>query len=98
MVKAPALALALVMLLMLCFGLSPAFACPPDGTECRECILDRMKYGCPNCVPILRCMARCLWSGTSRSKCVKKCDCGGGDPTLQYCKKCMSRCKCSCTA
>ncbi|TYI04335.1 hypothetical protein ES332_A10G010000v1 [Gossypium tomentosum] len=30
------------------------------------------------------------------STCISRCD--GGKPTLSDCKKCMSRCKCSCVA
>ncbi|KAJ4826693.1 hypothetical protein Tsubulata_030019 [Turnera subulata] len=87
------------MLLMLwLLMVSPILACPSDGSGCKNCIVEQMKYGCPKCVPVLRCMARCLWGGTARSKCIKVCDCGGGQPTLSDCKKCMSRCKCSCVA
>ncbi|KAK6269116.1 hypothetical protein QUC31_013276 [Theobroma cacao] len=96
--KLPTLALALMMLLMLCSMASPALACPSNGSGCKACILDQMKYGCPSCVPLIRCMARCLWGGTSRSKCISRCDCNGGKPRLSDCKKCMSRCKCSCVA
>ncbi|XP_062014824.1 uncharacterized protein LOC133731477 [Rosa rugosa] len=71
-------------------------SCPAKGGECRSCIVNQMKFVCPRCVPILRCMARCLWGGSSRMNCVKKCDCGGGNPKLSDCKKCMARCKCSC--
>ncbi|KAK9089799.1 hypothetical protein Scep_028881 [Stephania cephalantha] len=74
-------------------------ACGHQRTNngCKDCISEQMKYDCPSCVPILRCAARCLWSGSSQAKCVKKCDCGGGKPRLLDCKKCMVRCKCSCT-
>ncbi|KAK9091955.1 hypothetical protein Syun_026866 [Stephania yunnanensis] len=59
---------------------------------CKDCVSEQMKYSCPFCVPILRCAARCLWSGSSQAKCVKKCDCGGGkQPRLLDCKKCMVR-------
>ncbi|XP_050368194.1 uncharacterized protein LOC126786415 [Argentina anserina] len=71
-------------------------SCPANGGECRTCIVNQMKFGCPTCVPILRCMARCLWGGSSRMNCTKKCDCGGGTPKPSDCKKCMARCKCSC--
>ncbi|KAJ8770458.1 hypothetical protein K2173_017949 [Erythroxylum novogranatense] len=91
--------LAVTVLLMLwLLVVSPVLSCPPDGSECKNCIAEQMKYGCPKCVPILRCMARCLWGGSSRSKCSKKCECNGGNPTLAQCKKCMFRCKCSCVA
>ncbi|GLT41357.1 hypothetical protein SLA2020_154280 [Shorea laevis] len=96
--KLPSLALGLLLLLMLWFMIPPGMACPSDGSGCKECIVNQMKYGCPSCVPLLRCMARCLWSGTCRSDCIKRCDCGGGKPSLSECKKCMSRCKCSCMA
>lgn len=79
--------------------ISPATGCPSDGGRgCKTCIVNQMKFGCPTCVPILRCMARCLWGGSSRPNCVKKCDCGGGNPKLSDCKRCMSHCKCSCMA
>nr|DAD20330.1 TPA_asm: hypothetical protein HUJ06_021793 [Nelumbo nucifera] len=74
-------------------------ACPSskNGKEnCRDCIVGRMKYECPACEPILRCMAMCLWDGTSRSLCVKRCDCRGGKPSPSDCKRCMAPCKCSC--
>uniref|UniRef100_A0A7N0UHV8 Uncharacterized protein n=1 Tax=Kalanchoe fedtschenkoi TaxID=63787 RepID=A0A7N0UHV8_KALFE len=74
-------------------GVSPG---KKTGKECRTCIVDQLKFGCPKCVPLLRCMARCLWSGTARDKCGKRCDCGGAKPGLGECKRCMSRCKCSC--
>ncbi|CAN0890779.1 hypothetical protein LINGRAHAP2_LOCUS16617 [Linum grandiflorum] len=41
-------------------------------------------------------MARCLWGGGAQSKCIRRCDCGGGKPSLMECKACMGRCKCSC--
>ncbi|CAM8903107.1 unnamed protein product [Rhodiola kirilowii] len=66
------------------------------GKECRTCIVNQMKFGCPKCVPLLRCMARCLWNGTARNKCSNRCDCNGGKPSLGECKSCMSKCKCSC--
>ncbi|XP_031279138.1 uncharacterized protein LOC116137581 [Pistacia vera] len=78
--------------------MSPALACQSDRGECKDCVVDQMKYGCPKCVPLIHCMARCLWGGSSRAKCVNKCDCNGAKPRLSDCKKCMSRCKCSCVA
>ncbi|KAL6197697.1 hypothetical protein ACLB2K_033303 [Fragaria x ananassa] len=97
----------LLMLLLLCPTVfaevlaNPASGCgcgtcPANDGECTSCIVNQMKFGCPKCVPILRCMARCLWGGTSRMNCIKKCDCGGGTPKLSDCKRCMARCKCSC--
>uniref|UniRef100_A0A6N2K1W1 Uncharacterized protein n=1 Tax=Salix viminalis TaxID=40686 RepID=A0A6N2K1W1_SALVM len=98
----------LMMLLMFSSMISPALAScssggsgtkgsggtkPSDGGGCKDCHQMRC---CPTCVPILHCMARCLWGGSSRSKCITRCDCDGGKPTLSDCKKCMSRCKCSC--
>ncbi|KAL9159731.1 hypothetical protein ABFS82_08G153900 [Erythranthe guttata] len=77
---------------------SPAAGCPSDGSQCKSCIMNRMKTGCPGCVPIMQCMARCLWGGASRPNCTKKCDCSGGYPRLADCKKCLSQCKCSCVA
>ncbi|CAL1352161.1 unnamed protein product [Linum trigynum] len=66
------------------------------GSGCKQCVVEQLQYGCPKCTPILRCMARCLWGGAAKSRCVEKCDCGGGKPTLADCRGCMSRCKCSC--
>lgn len=75
-------------------------ACSDDdtATDCKGCILNRMKYDCPSCVRTLRCMAKCLWAGTPRIKCTKRCDCNEGYPRLSDCKKCMSKCKCSCVS
>ncbi|KAL5838777.1 hypothetical protein ACOSQ3_015946 [Xanthoceras sorbifolium] len=102
--KTLALVVSMMMLLMISFSMvSPALGCPPttakkDRSGCKNCVVDQMRYGCPSCVPLLHCMARCLWGGTSRTKCIQKCDCNGGKPKLSDCKKCMSRCKCSCVA
>ncbi|XP_010646203.1 uncharacterized protein LOC104878122 [Vitis vinifera] len=92
--------MAAVLMLQLVFWLtiSPALSCPSDGSECKDCIVNQMRNVCPSCAPVLSCMARCLWGGASKSKCVKRCDCYGGKPRLSDCKKCMSRCKCSCEA
>ncbi|XP_059437039.1 uncharacterized protein LOC132170163 [Corylus avellana] len=92
------LALVSMMLLMIWPAISPAQACQANGGECRVCIVDQLKFGCPSCVPAIRCMAGCLWGGRPRSVCVKRCDCYGGSPKLSDCKKCLSRCKCSCAA
>ncbi|KAF6144982.1 hypothetical protein GIB67_013333 [Kingdonia uniflora] len=86
----------IVAMLLLNIVPSPSFACPSKGNGCKNCISDQMKYSCPSCVPILQCMSKCLWGGSSQSKCIKKCDCDGGKPRLSDCKKCMGRCKCSC--
>ncbi|KAK2652938.1 hypothetical protein Ddye_012794 [Dipteronia dyeriana] len=94
-----------IMVLMVVFSSVPpamSLSCSPktkNRSGCKDCVADQMKYGCPACVPLLHCMARCLWGGTSRTKCIQKCDCNGigGKPKLSDCKKCMSRCKCSCT-
>ncbi|XP_059663332.1 uncharacterized protein LOC132309002 [Cornus florida] len=85
------------VLLLMWVMTTPVFGCPSDGSQCRNCVLDKFKNSCPPCAPILRCMARCLWGGKSRSKCIKKCDCNGGYPTLSDCRKCMAKCKCSCS-
>ncbi|KAL5769243.1 hypothetical protein ACOSP7_015803 [Xanthoceras sorbifolium] len=61
-----------------------------DRSGCKDCVANQMRYGCPSCVPLLHRMAR--------TKCIQKCDCNGGKPKLSDCKKCMSRCKCSCVA
>ncbi|KAI3466521.1 hypothetical protein Pfo_023184 [Paulownia fortunei] len=87
-----------VLMLILWEMTLPSLGCPTDGSQCRNCIMNQMKSGCPGCVPIMQCMARCLWAGTSRSSCIKKCDCNGGYPRLTDCKKCLSQCKCSCSA
>ncbi|XP_021895146.1 uncharacterized protein LOC110812633 [Carica papaya] len=94
--KLSTVSLALLMLLSLWLMISPASACPPDRSGCKGCIVDQMKYACPSCVPLLRCMAKCLWGGSSRPKCIKRCDCNAGKPRLSDCKQCMLRCKCSC--
>ncbi|CAI9086895.1 OLC1v1020818C1 [Oldenlandia corymbosa var. corymbosa] len=75
-------------------------ACPSydNGSGCSKCLANRFKNSCPACVPIMRCMARCLWRGTSRNLCVKKCDCNSDYPKLLDCKKCLSQCKCSCSS
>ncbi|CAA0836516.1 Unknown protein [Striga hermonthica] len=89
----PKLSVALAMLLM--FADSSVFStgCPSDGSQCRNCIVNRLKTECPGCAPIMQCMAKCLWAGSSRPKCVKKCDCNiGGYPRLADCKKCLFQC------
>ncbi|KAE8715147.1 BAG family molecular chaperone regulator 5 [Hibiscus syriacus] len=104
--KLNSLALGMVILLMLWSSMAtPALGCSSNGSGggsnkngCKDCLVDQMKYGCPRCVPLLRCMARCMWGGASRSRCINRCDCNGGKPSLSDCKKCMSRCKCSCVA
>ncbi|KAL0310765.1 UNVERIFIED_CONTAM: hypothetical protein Sangu_2371200 [Sesamum angustifolium] len=88
----------LLLILMSATALPNCLGCPADGSHCRNCIVNQMKTGCPGCVPIMQCMARCLWSGSSRSNCIKKCDCNGGYPRLADCRKCLSQCKCSCSA
>ncbi|KAK4788843.1 hypothetical protein SAY86_020162 [Trapa natans] len=44
------------------------------GRKCGECITVQMKFWCPSCSPILKCMAWCLWGGKSRWQCTKRCD------------------------
>ncbi|XP_019265114.1 PREDICTED: uncharacterized protein LOC109242719 [Nicotiana attenuata] len=88
----------LLMLMIVCEMTSPSFGCPTDGDGCRNCIVNHMKVDCPKCAPIMRCMAKCLWGGTSRTKCTKKCDCKGVYPRLSDCKNCLSQCKCSCSS
>uniref|UniRef100_A0A7N0UG54 Uncharacterized protein n=1 Tax=Kalanchoe fedtschenkoi TaxID=63787 RepID=A0A7N0UG54_KALFE len=68
------------------------------GKECRTCIVNQLKFGCTKCAPLLRCMAQCLWNGTARDECSKRCDYKGGQPSLGECKRCISMCKCSCGA
>ncbi|WCJ32075.1 hypothetical protein M5689_013519 [Euphorbia peplus] len=77
-----------------------AAVCSSRGgrSACKQCVGNQMKHGCPSCAPMLQCMGRCLWGGSSKSKCIKKCDRGGAMLTLSDCKKCMSTCKCSCVA
>ncbi|KAL4628195.1 uncharacterized protein LOC142635633 [Castanea sativa] len=86
----------LQLLLILWLVISPVVACPTYGRDCKSCIRNELKFSCPPCAPILRCMARCLWGGNSRYDCVKRCDCNTGYPTLADCKRCMLKCKCSC--
>ncbi|GMY36723.1 hypothetical protein FCV25MIE_31965 [Fagus crenata] len=85
-----------MMLLMIWLVISPVLACPPNGGQCKVCIVNQMKFGCPSCAPLLRCMAQCLWGGSSRYICVNRCNCNTGYPNLSACKTCMSKCKCSC--
>ncbi|GMI93272.1 hypothetical protein HRI_002996500 [Hibiscus trionum] len=99
--KQPTFAPAMVLLLVVIWSMSsPALACPSkgDGNGCKDCVVEQMSYGCPSCVPLIRCMARCLWGGAARSDCMNRCECNDGKPTLSDCKKCLSRCKCSCVA
>ncbi|KAG4177931.1 hypothetical protein ERO13_A10G009400v2 [Gossypium hirsutum] len=86
----------LVTMMLSSMGSITAIACPSNGNGCKDCIVEQIRYSCPSCVPLIRCMARCLWGGAARSTCISRCD--GGKPTLSDCKKCMSRCKCSCVA
>uniref|UniRef100_A0A803M1N4 Uncharacterized protein n=1 Tax=Chenopodium quinoa TaxID=63459 RepID=A0A803M1N4_CHEQI len=86
----------LVALLISWLAILPASACSNDSSDCKDCILRRMKYDCPSCTTALRCMAKCLWAGTSKTKCIKRCDCNDKYPKLSDCKKCMSKCRCSC--
>lgn len=90
--------MAVLLLFSLFVAIMQAQAYRSGGTECSECISERMKYGCPSCTPVLKCMARCLWGGRSRALCMKMCDCSsnGGKVRLNNCKKCMSKCRCSC--
>ncbi|KAK4721016.1 hypothetical protein R3W88_011249 [Solanum pinnatisectum] len=89
----------LIILIIVCdIIILPGFGCPTDGNGCRNCIVNHIKIDCPKCAPIMRCMAKCLWYGTSRSKCINKCDCKGTYPRLSDCKNCLSQCKCSCSS
>ncbi|KAL8091163.1 hypothetical protein AgCh_040317 [Apium graveolens] len=89
---------AVYMLLMFLLIInSPALGCYSDRSGCSGCIAKRFKSRCPPCQQIMRCMAQCLWDGTSQSKCIKKCDCNGGYPKVSDCKKCLAKCKCSCS-
>ncbi|KAK7245941.1 hypothetical protein RIF29_40795 [Crotalaria pallida] len=86
-----------VLLIMLVMVTSPVLGCTPtDGRGCKDCIVNQMRNGCPACMSILHCMARCLWGANSRSSCINKCKCNNGYPTISDCKRCMSQCKCSC--
>ncbi|CAN8305434.1 unnamed protein product [Cochlearia groenlandica] len=72
---------------------------PSSRNSCKTCISEQMKYTCPKCVPVLRCMARCLWGGVTQMKCTATCGCDtAAKPSLVECKRCVSRCKCSCAA
>ncbi|XP_030553022.1 uncharacterized protein LOC115757069 [Rhodamnia argentea] len=94
----PALAPLLMLVLWLLMVPPQATACPSDGGACRDCIVDQLSHCCPSCGPVLRCMGRCLWGGSSQVQCTRRCNCDGGTPKLSNCKKCMSKCKCSCMA
>ncbi|KAK7851560.1 hypothetical protein CFP56_041710 [Quercus suber] len=59
-------ALVSMVLLMIWLVISPVVACPTYGRDCKSCIRNELKFSCPPCAPILRCMARCLWGGNSR--------------------------------
>ncbi|WOL19470.1 hypothetical protein Cni_G28268 [Canna indica] len=87
-----------VAVLLLLLQAADAAGCP-DGDEkkeCKECILDQLKCGCPECRPRLRCFAGCLWNGVPQGKCMDTCDSPKGKLRLSGCKKCLSVCKCSC--
>ncbi|EOA36403.1 hypothetical protein CARUB_v10010850mg [Capsella rubella] len=72
---------------------------PPSRNSCKTCMAEQMKYVCPKCVPVLRCMARCLWGGVTQKTCTTTCGCDtAAKPSLLECKRCVSRCKCSCAA
>ncbi|KAL9237047.1 hypothetical protein vseg_011637 [Gypsophila vaccaria] len=86
----------IALLLVSSLAILQATACSDDETDCRACLVKRMKYDCPSCVPRLRCMAKCLWSGKDKVRCAKKCDCNEGYPRMSDCKNCMSKCRCSC--
>lgn len=86
-----------LVLLVVYTTMSSTQACSPNGGDCRNCIAKAMRKDCPKCAPIMRCMARCLWANTPKSKCVKQCDCNTGSyPKLSDCKSCLSQCKCMC--
>ncbi|KAG4123948.1 hypothetical protein ERO13_D10G009100v2 [Gossypium hirsutum] len=89
-------ALGLMLLVMMMLSSMGSITAIAYGNGCKDCIVEQVRYGCPSCVPLIRCMARCLWGVSARSSCISRCD--GGKPTLSDCKKCMSRCKCSCVA
>lgn len=76
----------------------PSLACASDTSDCSKCIVTRFKFNCPGCMSIMRCLAKCLWGGASRTKCIKKCDCNSDYPRPADCKKCLSQCKCSCSS
>lgn len=72
---------------------------PPSQNSCKTCMVEQTNYGCPKCGPVLGCMARCLWGGVSQRKCTTTCGCDTfAKPSLLECKRCVSRCKCSCAA
>ncbi|XP_058068728.1 uncharacterized protein LOC131218060 [Magnolia sinica] len=86
--------IAYVVLMLLL--VSSCFSCTTKDNGCKDCILKQLKCDCPNCKSVLRCMAGCLWHGSSQVKCIKKCDSCKSGPRLSKCKKCMNECKCSC--
>ncbi|KAJ4879209.1 Uncharacterized protein Rs2_36263 [Raphanus sativus] len=70
---------------------------PPSQNSCKTCVVEQMNFNCPKCVPVLGCMARCLWGGVSQRKCTTTCGVNTvARPSLMECKRCVSRCKCSC--
>ncbi|KAG9455155.1 hypothetical protein H6P81_008059 [Aristolochia fimbriata] len=87
---------ALFLVLFIGFLVSSSQGCSSDQNGCKECILNQFKCDCPECQPVLRCLAGCLWEGIPRSKCVSTCDSHKGKPRLSDCKNCMRECKCSC--
>ncbi|XP_010533781.1 PREDICTED: uncharacterized protein LOC104809471 [Tarenaya hassleriana] len=108
--KTQNLSLILCLLTLLSISISAATAasgCNRNRTRsrnsnsCKTCVSEQLNYGCPKCVPLLRCMARCLWGGGSQRKCTATCGCDAAaavKPSLSDCKRCVSRCKCSCIA
>ncbi|KAL1199046.1 hypothetical protein V5N11_028383 [Cardamine amara subsp. amara] len=80
-------------------GSGGAYRHPPSQSSCKTCMAEQMQYTCPKCIPVLRCMARCLWGGVAQRKCTATCGCDPvAKPSLVECKRCVSRCKCSCAA
>nr|GMD86023.1 uncharacterized protein LOC109242719 [Ipomoea batatas] len=97
--RSPQLIFACTLILLMLWEMpSLSSACDTYSGGCRDCIVKHTMKDCPKCSTIMCCMAQCLWGGSSRSKCTKKCDCNGGYPRLSDCKNCLSPCKCSCSA
>ncbi|KAK1430943.1 hypothetical protein QVD17_14079 [Tagetes erecta] len=88
-----------LVLLIMVTSPCTSLGCSSKGGDCKNCISNAMRKDCPKCFPIMKCMAKCLWANTPKSKCVKQCDCNTDSyPRLSDCKNCLSPCKCNCAA
>ncbi|KAJ9132214.1 hypothetical protein P3X46_034008 [Hevea brasiliensis] len=65
----------LSMVLLILLIISPTMACPQQGTECKDCILDQMKYASRS-----KCIKKCNCNGgkptlSDCKKCMSRCKC-----------------------